>query len=143
MFSNFLRLLAFVPIFALVGCSSSTQSIIDSIYFSSGHGDFLREGFCGIYHAHWDLSSDDEFVSKIKAEKKRCFANLSNSCDSENMRDCAAFGYLLWDEYDEFDKYEELLKNLVMENMAVRAVYWHFLTMTWNYASKAVNMAIL
>ena len=110
MFSNFLRLLAFVPIFALVGCSSSTQSIIDSIYFSSGHGDFLREGFCGIYHAHWDLSSDDEFVSKIKAEKKRCFANLSNSCDSENMRDCAAFGYLLWDEYDEFDKYEELLK---------------------------------
>lgn len=104
-----LRLLAFVFIFALVGCHSGTQSSIDSAYFGAGHYDFVREGFCGIYHAHWDWSSDDEFVSKINDEKKRCFANLSNSCDSGNMRDCAAFGYFLWQNH-ESDKYKAPLK---------------------------------
>ncbi|MGX2984046.1 hypothetical protein ACWIWK_01010 [Helicobacter sp. 23-1048] len=111
MFDKILRLLAFVPIFALVGCHSGNQSAIDSAYFGSGNYDFAREGFCGIYHAHWDWPSDDEddeFVSKINDEKKRCFANLSNSCDSGNMRDCAALGYLLHGEHD--DKYKKPLK---------------------------------
>ena len=104
MFDKILRLLAFVFIFALVGCHSGNQSAIDSAYFGSGNYDFAREGFCGIHHFPWDYSKDD----KVKEDKKRCFTNLSNSCDGGNMRDCAALGYLLHGEHE--DKYKKPLK---------------------------------